>query len=80
VCTAVAVQRSRDKRIYKTVSGQWLGKHVPAAKDTSATIEELCFLCSPCQHITSKDKRIGFLKREAAKRGPESVELKNLRC
>jgi hypothetical protein len=32
----------------RAVSRQQLGKHVPAAKDTNATIEELCFLCGPC--------------------------------
>jgi hypothetical protein len=35
----------------RVVSGQRLGKHVPAATDTNATIEELCFVCGPCRNI-----------------------------
>jgi hypothetical protein len=37
-----------------TVSGQRLGKHVPEATDTNATIEELCFLCGPFRDVISK--------------------------
>jgi hypothetical protein len=35
-------------------SGQELGKHVPAAKNTHATIEELCFLCGPCREVITR--------------------------
>jgi hypothetical protein len=38
----------------RAVSGQGLGKYVPAALDTSATIEDLCFLCGPCRDVISK--------------------------
>jgi hypothetical protein len=41
-----------------TVSGQRFGKHVPAAKNTPATIELLlemrCFLCGPCRDIMTR--------------------------
>jgi hypothetical protein len=37
-----------------TVSGQRLGKHVPAATDMNATIEELCFLWGQCRDFISK--------------------------
>jgi hypothetical protein len=44
-CTAVAMQRPRNRRINKgvmePVSRQWIGKHVPAATNTHATIELL---------------------------------------
>jgi hypothetical protein len=35
----------------RDVSGQGLGKHVPAATETSVTIEYLCSLCGPCRDI-----------------------------
>jgi hypothetical protein len=38
----------------RTVSGQRLSKHVPAASDMNATLEELCFLCGPCRDVISK--------------------------
>jgi hypothetical protein len=38
----------------RAVSWQRLGKHVPAATDTNATIEQLCFLCGPCRDVISK--------------------------
>jgi hypothetical protein len=38
------------------VSGQRLGKHVPAATVTNATIEEQCFLCGPFRDVISKEK------------------------
>jgi hypothetical protein len=38
----------------REVSGQRLGKHVPAATDTNATIEEPCFLCGPCRGVIIK--------------------------
>jgi hypothetical protein len=36
------------------VSGQHLGKHVPVAMDTNATIEERCFLCGPCREVITR--------------------------
>jgi hypothetical protein len=36
------------------VSGQLLGNHVPAAKDTNATTEERCFLCGPCRDVITR--------------------------
>jgi hypothetical protein len=36
-----------------TVSGQRLGKHVPAAMDTKATLER-CFLCSAYRDVITK--------------------------
>jgi hypothetical protein len=36
------------------VSGQQLGKYVPVAKNTNATIKELCFLYGPCRDVISK--------------------------
>jgi hypothetical protein len=41
-------------RYTRAVSGQRLGKHVPAATNTNGTIEELCFLCGLCRDVTSK--------------------------
>jgi hypothetical protein len=38
----------------RAISGQRLSKHVPAATDTKATIEELCLLCGPCRDVMSK--------------------------
>jgi hypothetical protein len=38
----------------RAVSGQRLGKYVPAATDTNATIETLCFLCGPYHDVISK--------------------------
>jgi hypothetical protein len=38
----------------KAVSEQRFGKHVPAAIDTNATTEELCFLRGPCRELISK--------------------------
>jgi hypothetical protein len=38
----------------RAVSGKRLDKHFPEATDTNATIEELCFLCSPCRDFMSK--------------------------
>jgi hypothetical protein len=46
-CRAVAMQRPRDRLNTRVVSGQRLGKHVPAATDKNAT-EEQCFLRGPC--------------------------------
>jgi hypothetical protein len=67
-----------------TVSGQRLGKHVPAATNTHATIELLletgCFLCGPCRDLISKrqSQLLGGSARESVKVGPERVKLKNL--
>jgi hypothetical protein len=36
----------------RAVSGQQLGKHVSAARDTKATTEELCFLCGPFRDVS----------------------------
>jgi hypothetical protein len=41
-------------RYSRVVSGQQLSKHVPAATDMNATIEELCFLCGLCQDVIRK--------------------------
>jgi hypothetical protein len=61
-----------------SVSRQRLGKHVPAAKDTIATIEELCFLCGPCRDVISKGQGQFVVSsvRESVKRGlePEAEE------
>jgi hypothetical protein len=51
-CRVVTMQRPHTK----AVSGQRLGKHIPAATDTNATIEELCFICGPCRDIISKEQ------------------------
>jgi hypothetical protein len=47
-CTAVATQRSLDRRIYR------LGKHFPAATASNATIEELRFLSDPSLNVIRK--------------------------
>jgi hypothetical protein len=36
------------------VSEQQLGKHVPAATDRNATIEERRFLCGPCREVITR--------------------------
>jgi hypothetical protein len=56
MCTAVAMQRPRARWIYKSVSGQRLGKYVPAAMGISATIVDLCFLCGPVRIVISKGR------------------------
>jgi hypothetical protein len=38
----------------RAVYGQQLGKRVPTATDTNATIEGLCFLCGPCRDVMRK--------------------------
>jgi hypothetical protein len=44
--------------VNKTVSGQRLGKHVPATINTHVTIELLletgCFLCGPCRDVITR--------------------------
>jgi hypothetical protein len=37
-----------------TVSEKRLGKHVPAATNTHATIEERCLLCGPCRYVMTR--------------------------
>jgi hypothetical protein len=52
VCTAVAMQRPRDK-VNKQRS--FLGNgSVPAATNTHARIEERCFLCGPCREVITR--------------------------
>jgi hypothetical protein len=53
-CRAVAMNDREMGGYTRAVSGQRLGKHVPAATGTNATVEELCFLCGPCRDIVSK--------------------------
>jgi hypothetical protein len=48
------------------VSGQQLGKHVPAATD---------FLCSPCRDVISKGQSQSSSTREAVKIEHERVKL-----
>jgi hypothetical protein len=36
------------------VSEQQIGKHVPAATNTHATIEEQRFLCGPCREVITR--------------------------
>jgi hypothetical protein len=66
----------------RAVFGQWLGEHVPAAADTNATIEELCFLCGPCRDVISKGQGQSLVTSlwESVKRGLEGVKLKTLHC
>jgi hypothetical protein len=45
------MQRLRNRQKTKAVSGQRLGKHVPAATNTHETIEERCFLCGPWREV-----------------------------
>jgi hypothetical protein len=64
-----------------TVYGQRLGKHVHAATDTNATIEERCLLCGPCRDVINKGKSKSIQLRsvpKAVKKGLERVKLKNL--
>jgi hypothetical protein len=51
VCTAVDMQLLRNRRIKMAISEQQLRKHVPAATNTQAAVEERCFLCGPCREI-----------------------------
>jgi hypothetical protein len=48
------VQTQKHTVACTAVSGQRLCKHVPAAKDTNATMEERCFLCGPCSDVISR--------------------------
>jgi hypothetical protein len=40
----------------RAISGQQLGKHVPAATDMNSTTEELRFLCGLCPDVISKEQ------------------------
>jgi hypothetical protein len=40
--------------VTQPISRQRVGKHVPAATDTNATIEERCFLCRPCRGVIAR--------------------------
>jgi hypothetical protein len=56
-------------------SGQRLGKHIPAATDTNATVEELCFQLSPCRDISKgQGQLIVNFVRECVKRDLEPQE------
>jgi hypothetical protein len=50
---AVAMRRPWDRRRYRRIFRQRLGKHFPAAKRRRATVEGLLetwvFLCGPCR-------------------------------
>jgi hypothetical protein len=69
------------------VSEQQLGKHVPAATDTNATIVERYFLIGPCREVITRtvgatnsvDSELSSA-REAVKTEPERMKLKNLHC
>jgi hypothetical protein len=52
---AINIRRTVFSVVRKgTASGQQHGKHVPAVTDTKATIEERCFLCSPCRDVITR--------------------------
>jgi hypothetical protein len=57
----------------RAVSAQRLSEHVPAATDTNATTEELCFLCGTCRDVISKgqDQLIVSSVLESVKGGRE---------
>jgi hypothetical protein len=62
------------------VSGQRLGKHVPAAKDKKATTEQLFSVWSvPRRYGQGIWLELSSL-RESVKKGLERVKLKNLHC
>jgi uncharacterized CHY-type Zn-finger protein len=45
------------------ISGQQLSKHIPAATNLHATIEERCFLCGPCQEVVTRtENSVEFCK------------------
>jgi hypothetical protein len=52
---------------------QRLGKHVPAATDTKATIEEPCFLSGSCRDVISKGRDWSLVSsvRECVMKGLE---------
>jgi hypothetical protein len=66
-----------------SISGKQPGKHVPAATDTNAAIEERCFVCAACREfITMAAGALSELSsaREAVEKEPERLKLKNLHC
>jgi hypothetical protein len=77
-CRTVAMQRLRYGRCTRAISGQRLGKHVPASADTNITIGELCFLRGPCRDVISKGQGQLIVSsiQESVKRGlePEAEE------
>jgi hypothetical protein len=63
--------RNNRKAVFSVVRaaaacGQGPGKLFPAATDTTATIEERRFLCSPCREIESEAELEEVPKEEAA--------------
>jgi hypothetical protein len=51
------------------VSGQLLGKYIPAAKNIHVTIEERCFLWLRCHDIRTKFSKDWFRHSEVDKGG-----------
>jgi hypothetical protein len=92
-CTAVTMQRPRDKA---NKQRPFLGKHVPAATNMQATIEERYFLCDPSRDVITRTAGAmrGELSsaREPEKNGAifhltvqlwattQALKLKNLHC
>jgi hypothetical protein len=76
----------RGDCVTATVSVQRLGKHVPAATNTYATIELLlqmsCFYMVRAEMLQARNKVGWELSSawEAVKIEPERVKLKNLHC
>jgi hypothetical protein len=64
------------------ISGLRLNKHVPAATNTKATIEELCFQSGPCRDFISKGQGYSLVSSvgESEMRGSELVKLNILHC
>jgi hypothetical protein len=59
----------------RDVSGQRHRKHVPAAKDTNTTIEELCFMRSVPRYIKQGTRLKLSQLQESVKRGLEPEAL-----
>jgi NAD-dependent dihydropyrimidine dehydrogenase PreA subunit len=53
------------------VSGQQLGKHIPVATNTHATIEERCFLCGSCQEVITR--AAGAMSQRSSAREAEKI-------
>jgi hypothetical protein len=51
------MQRPRDGGYSGAVYRQRLGKHVPV-ETRKQKIEELCFLCGPCQNVNKRGTRL----------------------
>jgi hypothetical protein len=82
VCTAVPMQRLRDRRKTTAVSRQQIGKHVPAATNTHATMESLMetvFSTRSCKGVIRKKigatQSIVRLRVEFCKGGSEEMAL-----